>query len=53
MKLDFNYKRAYFIYKESGYNAGKQFKTEELAKKHADKMKITDYEVRTVISMSR
>lgn len=53
MKPNLNYKRAYFIYKESGYDAGKQFKTEELAVKYAAKMNITNYEVRVVISMSR
>ena len=53
MKATLNYKKGYFIWKESGYDAGKQFKSEDLANKHAAKMKITDYEVRVVYSMSR
>ena len=41
---------AFFIYRESGYDASKKFKTSELADKHAKKMGYSNYEIRTVIT---
>lgn len=41
---------AFFIYRESGYDASKKFKTSELADKHAKKMGYSSYEIRTVIT---
>ena len=45
--------REYFVWRESGYDACKSFKTEQLAEKYANKMKYENYEIRVCYNMSR
>ena len=45
--------REFFIWKESGYDTSKSFKTEELAKNYAKKMNYENYEIRVTYQMTR
>jgi len=45
--------REFFIWKESGYDASKSFKTEKLAVSYAMKMNYEKYEIRVVYQMTR